>query len=377
MRKTVSIIQTRLTHYRIPLFQKLRESLANYEINLNLIHGEARGSEAKKNDAGYLDWAIMVDNFSLKLWGTEVLWQPALKYLNESDLVIVSQENRILLNYLLLSRKKFNHQIIAFWGHGKNFQNANPRHLKELFKRFFINKPDWWFAYTSLTKEILLNAKYPASKITVLENAIDTSELRAFAKSINEDKLHSLRNYLGITGKHVGIFCGSLYPGKRIDILMEAARQVRTQINDFELVVIGAGPDEYLVKEAEKASQWIHYVGPRFGYEKALFMKLGQVFLLPYIVGLAILDSFALGIPIVTMIDGNHSPEIAYLMSEKNGIITGNSIEDYANAICTLLNDPSKHDAIVEQSLIDANHYTIENMVNNFAKGIIACLERT
>jgi glycosyltransferase involved in cell wall biosynthesis len=374
MKKTVSIIQTRLTHYRVPLFQKLRESLANYEIGLNLIHGHAKGSEAKKNDAGYLEWAIQLENVTLKLGRTEVVWQPALNYIKYSDLVIVSQENRILLNYLLLVRKVLNHQKIAFWGHGKNFQIANPRHPKEVFKRFFLNKPDWWFAYTVLTEKILLNAKYPASEITVLDNAIDTSELKAFAKSISEDKLCSLRNDLGITGKRVGIFCGSLYSGKRIDILIAAARQVRSRINDFELVVIGAGPDDYLVKEAVKALPWIHYVGPRFGYEKVLFMKLGQVFLLPYAIGLAILDSFALGIPIITMIDGNHSPEIAYLRPETNGIITGNSIEEYANAICILFNDHDKHRAIVEQCLADANRYTIENMAANFTDGIVKCL---
>jgi L-malate glycosyltransferase len=374
MKKTVSIIQTRLTHYRVPLFQKLREDLAKHGIHLNLIHGRTIGSEAKKNDTGYLDWAIQVDNVSLKLWGMEILWQPALKYLNNSDLVVVSQENRILLNYLLLARKVFNNQKIAFWGHGKNFQNPNPRHPKELFKHFFLNRPDWWFAYTALTDKILLKAKYPASKITVLNNAIDTSELRAFAKSISEDKLCSLRNNLGITGKHIGVFCGSLYSGKRIDILIAAARQVRKRINDFELVVIGAGPDEYLVNEAVKALPWIHYVGPRFGYEKVLYMKLGQVFLLPYIVGLAILDSFALGIPVVTMVDGNHSPEIAYLCHEKNGIITSNSIEDYTNAICILFNDPDKCSAIVGQCLADANYYTIENMVAKFTDGIVKCL---
>jgi glycosyltransferase involved in cell wall biosynthesis len=375
MKQTVSIIQTRLTHYRVPLFQKLRESLDNCDINLNLIHGHAKGPEAKRNDDGYLDWAIQVDNLSLKLCGSELLWQPALKYLNNSDLIVVTQENRILLNYFLLARKHLNHQKIAFWGHGKNFQIANPSHPKELFKRFFLNKPDWWFAYTALTEKILLNAQYPASKITVLNNAIDTSEISFFAKSITEEKLCSLRNDLGITGKHVGIFCGSLYAGKKIAILIAAAQQIRAKINDFQLVVIGAGPDEYLVKEAAKTLPWIHHVGPCFGYEKALFMKLGQVFLLPYMAGLAILDSFTLGIPVVTMIDGNHGPEIAYLRSEKNGIITGNSIGDYANAICTLFNNQEKHSAIVNQCLADAKLYTIENMVNNFAKGILACLD--
>jgi len=77
-------------------------------------------------------------NLSFQLLGTEIVWQPALKFLKDSDLIIVSQENRILLNYLLLIRKIFDHQKIAFWGHGRNFQNRNPRNPKELVKRFFL-----------------------------------------------------------------------------------------------------------------------------------------------------------------------------------------------------------------------------------------------
>jgi len=375
MRKTISIIQTRLTHYRVPLFQKLREYLDNYGINLNLIHGQANSLEAKRNDDGYIEWAIQIKNVTLKLGGTEFVWQPALNFIKDSDLVIVTQENRILLNYLLLVQKVFNHQKIAFWGHGKNFTNPNPRDPNEFFRRFFLTKPDWWFAYTDITKKILLNANYPASKITVLDNAIDTSELRVFAKLITKDEIRSLRYSIGIESKHVGVFCGSLYPGKRMDILIAAARQVRMKINDFELIVIGAGPDEYVVKEAAKALPWIHHVGPRFGYEKVLFMKLGHIFLLPYMSGLTILESFTLGIPIVTMVNGNHGPEIAYLYHEQNGIITSNSIEEYANAICFLFNNPDKLSAMGSQCLADAKYYTIENMVNNFTKGIRACLQ--
>jgi len=374
MKKTVSIIQTRLTHYRVPLFQRMRVQLAKEGIHLNLIHGHAQKSEKARNDEGHLEWAICVNNAAIKIGSLELLWQPALKHIKSSDLVIVPQENRLLLNYWLLLKKMASRQKIAFWGHGKNFQNESAGHPKERFRRFFLDKPDWWFAYTPLTEEILLTANYPASKITVLNNAIDTGALQNHARSISEDELCRLRKKLGIQGNHTGVFCGSIYPGKRMDVLMDAARRIRSQISDFELVVIGAGPDEHHVKAAAMATPWIHYAGPRFGYEKALFMKLGQVFLLPYIVGLAILDSFALGIPIIAMRDGNHSPEIAYLQHNANGIITSNETDDYANAVCKLFDDTEKRRKIVEQCLVDAKKYTIENMATNFTDGIIKCL---
>ena len=96
---------------------------------------------------------------------------------------------------------------------------------------------------------------------------------------------------------------------------------------------------------------------------------------MPGLVGLGILDSFALGVPLITTDIPVHSPEIDYLENEINGIMTKHDVVEYANAVVHLLSDQDKYQSIKSSALLSSEEYTIENMVNNFYNGILAALE--
>ena len=64
MQKVV-IIQRRLTHYRVPLFERLRVLLHARNIDLRLIAGQGTQAENLKQDAGYLPWA---EPLSTRYW---------------------------------------------------------------------------------------------------------------------------------------------------------------------------------------------------------------------------------------------------------------------------------------------------------------------
>ena len=46
------IVQRRLTHYRVPFFERLKESLSQDDINLTLVVGKPNPEELKKKDGG-------------------------------------------------------------------------------------------------------------------------------------------------------------------------------------------------------------------------------------------------------------------------------------------------------------------------------------
>jgi glycosyltransferase involved in cell wall biosynthesis len=373
MKKTVSLIQTRLPHYRVQVFDFLRTILKEKDIELKLIHSAVSGSEKLRKDEGNLAWATIVPIKTYRIGSIELIWQSALKQLCDSSLVIIPQENRLLLNYLLFMRKPFVRQKLALWGHGKNMTSDNC--FRDRWKSFFGSLPDWWFGYTELTRETLTKAGYPESQITIFQNSIDTKELRHHAAQVKDGDIENLRKTLSMTGKHVGVFCGSIYAGKRLDFIIEAAIKIREKVHDFELVIIGTGPDESVAVSASTKYNWVYFVGQKNGFEKVLYLKLGDVFLLPYIVGLAIVDAFTLGLPLMTMDNSTHSPEVDYLKHNINGIITGNSVNAFATAAVALLQDPVRLKAMSEQCLKAANHLTAENMAMNIANGIVACLE--
>jgi hypothetical protein len=100
---------------------------------------------------------------------------------------------------------------------------------------------------------------------------------------------------------------------------------------------------------------------------------------MPGLVGLAILDSFALEVPLVTTSDVAHSVEIAYLEHDVNGLmVSADEVTPamYAESVVSLLRDPVRLERLRRRCRDDRQRYTIEEMVRRFADGVEAALER-
>jgi len=184
-----------------------------------------------------------------------------------------------------------------------------------------------------------------------------------------------MRGKLGLRPEDpIGLYCGSLYPGKRVPFLLDAAEQIATMLHGFRLLVIGAGSEATLMRRYAEQRDFIRYLGPLFGREKAVCFRLAQIFLNPGLVGLGILDSFAADLPMVTTSDALHSPEIEYLVHDENGLMIEGGAEAFAREVVDLLRDPARLDRLKRGASKTAERYTIENMVGNCERGIIACL---
>ena len=370
--KNVLIIYKFLPQYRVDFFNKLRIALQNEGINLKLVYGKLKNKDSLKNDEVDLDWADFVPNKVINIGKTQLIWQPCLKMIRKSDLVIVEQANKLLLNYYLMFSRHFNPYRFAHWGHGRNMQE-NPNSVKNKFKFLFLGRCDWWFAYTEGVKEMLMSYKYPESKITVVQNAIDTNTLRNQYAEITDDEIKKIRESLNIKGENVAIYCGGMYPEKKLDMIIQTCIKVQEQIKDFHMIFIGSGIDSYKADEAANKYPFIHYLGPKFGKERVKYFKLASVQIMPGLVGLGILDSFALETPIITTNYPFHSPEIEYLDSGKNGVITADSPEIYTGELINILKN-KRYKLLIEGCIKSAGVYTVEQMVDNFKKGVIKCI---
>ncbi|WP_457095921.1 glycosyltransferase family 4 protein [Lysobacter sp. P5_B9] len=339
-----------------------------------MVHGQPTRREATKKDVGTLPWADAVENRFVEVGGRDILWQPFPESLRDADLVVLMQENRLLSNYPWLFRLRGRTRV-AFWGHGRNMQSKSPRGLREWWKRKHIGIVDWWFAYTDLTRGILRGDGYPDERITVLDNAIDNDAFVRDLNSVGNDQLQAIRDELGIAaGAPVGLFCGSLYPEKRLDLMLDAADRIREALPSFHLVIVGGGPSEKVVADAAKTRPWLRPVGVRRGVEKAAYFRLADVIFNPGAVGLHVLDAFCAGVPMATTRDALHGPEIAYLEDGVNGVITPGNAADYASSVIGLLGDRHRLDAMSARARSDADRYSLDNMVDRFADGIQRCL---
>ena len=367
----MTVIQRVLPHYRIPFFVGLRQRLLAEGIDLQLIYGDEYAGTVPRTVPLETPWATFAPNTYFKLAGRELVWQHLPTDQLAADLLIFEQANRLLNNYgFLLKRRKGK---IAFFGHGKNLQSTGWPWAEKL-KAQLINRVDWWFAYTDISRQIVTAAAFPPRKITTVQNCIDSVALRQALDAVTPDDIDRVRQKHGLGGANIGLFCGGLYPLKKIDFLLKASQMIRKRVKDFELVVVGDGPQASEIAAAARRFDWIHPVGHCVGEQLAPYLRCAQALLMPGLVGLVIIDSFVAGVPLITTDNGIHSPEIAYLENGRNGLMTPDSISAYADAVVAYLESDPLQAQLRQGCAASAAMLTIENMVANFAAGIQDCL---
>ena len=376
MGRRVLIVQKTMPQYRRRFFELLRADLAADGIELVLVYGQPEPDEASKRDLVSLDWAVERHTYFVPLGRRRLYWQPCLSLVRDADLVIVEQASKLLVNYVLQALQLAGVKRLAFWGHGRTPKATPPSRIGEAAKAAMSRRADWWFAYNDLSAGYVRELGFPAQRITSVENAIDTRELVAAGETVTEGELAALRSSLGLAATNVCLFVGGMYREKRLPFLIAACELIRQTVPDFEMLFVGSGPDRHMVEEAVARNPWMHYVGPVFDDDKVPYFLSAKLQLMPGGVGLSILDSFALQVPLVTTSDAHHGPEVDYLENEVNGVVVDetDSPVAYAERVAGLLSEPVTLDALRRGCREAAGAYTAENMAARFAAGITAAL---
>ena len=371
---SVLIIEAQMKRYRVPFYVSLNESLSRDGIRLKVAYSDPDHEEALKRDTCDLpnDFGMKVKAFWL--WPKRILFQPVLGAALRSDLVIIDEGNRFLLNHLLLLLSRLGLRRVAFWGLGINRQ-VDAIAFSEWYRRRVLNCASWWFAYTKGSARYLESQGVPGSKVTAVQNSVDTHAIRDVVAGLTSEEKRALRSRLGISSQDkVGIFCGILEESKKIPFLLEASRIIKARIPEFHLLLVGGGPQANLLRETSLDMPWVHLLGPRFGKEKAELLGASDVFLLPGRVGLAVLDAFAAGLPLLTTRIPIHGPEIEYLEEGVSGLMSEHTPEAYANAVTKVFSSNELIDRLRAGAAVGREKYSLYNMVANFQTGIRLCL---
>lgn len=374
---SVAVVQSWLTPYRLPFYEHLRRELAERSVELTVVYGQAGRDEAAKRSHTALPWGRYTPNRYVGLGSTELSWQPCLGLVADADLVIVEQALKRLVNVVLLARRGFSGGRVAFWGHGRNFQAHRASRVGERAKRRLSRGVDWWFAYNELSARAVEALPYPRSRITVVNNSVDTTALRAARQGVGPAELAALRSRLDIRSANVALFVGGMYPDKRLGFLLECCARIRAAVPDFEIILVGDGPDVAGVEAAARRHRWIHLDSPRFGAELAPYFATARLLLIPGVVGLAVLDSFAFGVPLVTCDLPYHSPEIDYVVPGVNAAVVGDADDAgaYARTVVDLLCSGPARAVLEDGCRRSASSYTVESMAQRFAAGVEQALE--
>lgn len=365
-------------HYRLDFLSQLEIELKKYDVALDVFYGKPTPESIAKNDTAELIGSTQMPSWCLRIGGKEILLQIPPKRILSSNLVICMQENRLLINYIIQLYTRIAPGVkFAYWGHGRNFQSRRATGARETLKRFLLRGSDWFFAYTEASKNSLIANGYDPGKITVFNNTIDTDKFRCAVEKISKQEKQSFLEDLSIApGDIVALFCGSMYPAKRIEELLASCDLIKEKVPGFHLICIGDGPSAKLIQLANKTHSWIHYLGVQTGQQKALAFSVGKAVLNPGLVGLHIVDSFSAGVPMITMDYEFHSPEFAYMRSGENGLVTCADVGDYAAAVVAILTDPTYQVKLAGGARQSADEYSLKAMVDKYTSGILKVIQR-
>lgn len=359
----VVFVQKFVPHYRLPLFEKLRDKFAEHGIEFILIYGRPDGYEGSKIKMEYPEWGHQVKSWIIPLPGkfTRYLyWQWAPFKVRRGDFVIVEHASKLLDNYPIFLMEQLGFVSMCYFGHGKNFQGHREIGPARAIKQAMVKKISIWFAYTEISRKVLIEQNVPDEKIVVVNNTlkvlrqIEESEVKRDPKKF--------------------VYIGGLYKEKRLDVIFDSIAKLRESDPEVKLVMAGTGPMQDEVKEFADTHDWCEYLGPVFGVDRDKLLLSCTAIVNPGLVGLIAIDSFHYAIPIITVTLPNHSPEIAYLEDEKNALIMSEKgdADSYSELLKRFLNSKELSEKIRQGCRDSANQYTLDDTAQRFVDGVLA-----
>lgn len=373
--KRVAIIHPWFPQYRAGFFEKLIALGDRKNIRVDIFHGEVPPEWKERGDSTTAPYATALKTRFFRI-GRRNLGLKDLKPLhrnNPYDLVVVEQAVRNLETYQLLLGR--NATPLAFWGHGSTVTQQVGA-VQERVKQWITSKGSWFFAYTAGGARAVEAGGFRPERVTVVRNSIDTKILGDDITAVTRRQRKEFETRHQLTGS-VGLFIGGLDDSKRLPFLLEAAEKVHEAQPHFKLLIAGKGPLNGYVEKYAAARDWIAYLGPLSGGEKAIAMASSAVLLMPGRVGLVAVDSFTAGLPIVTTDWPWHAPEFEYLDADRNAVVTDDDVDSYVAGVLALLDSPEKLDRLRRACLGSAPEFSTDQMAANFMDGIQNALSAT
>lgn len=221
--------------------------------------------------------------------------------------------------------KPFHRKPVVTTLHGSDIFSANKHTLFKYPTFLALNGSDALICVSNALKNEISNLNIPSNKIFVIPNGVD---------------LNKFNDQTNLQRKKIILYVGSLTKKKGVHLLLEAFSIVNRIQPDFELKIIGDGPEEmYLHNISSKLSikDKVNFYESMPHNEIGKIMQESFMFVLPSIdegFGVVLVEALASGLPCIAFNSGG----VTDILDENQGILVepGN-VSELSSAINELI----------------------------------------
>jgi len=309
--KRVLFVTNQIPHYREALFNALAR---RYDLTVLQASTTSPGSGSGFNQITAP--AKRVGPFYYQPGVVRVIWR------GEYDVTVVMFDLRWPANMLAVFLK--GRRRLLYWGHG--YGRSRPGNwLRNYVMRF----SDGVVVYASRDVDRIVSNGMPRHKVFVVPNTIHVPN-HADGSTSRKDSF---------------LFSGRLQSRKKVDLLIATFAAVCSRLpNGITLSIVGSGSESSALRTLAYrlgVADRVVFYGEITDHERlrALFHR-AFAYVSPGPVGLAVLHSFAYGVPVVTSLVDAHGPEFNDLIDQENALLyqTHEALEELLVRLC---HDPS------------------------------------
>ena len=366
----VAIYQTRIPKYRESFFKRLIQLGVLDNITYKIIVSSNRQEKFNFESEMKIN-VIEKKTRVLNLCGRELHVQFSSLKGSDAELVICEYglKNFIIYWFLLIKKSK----NFAFWGHGQTITKPSWK-VEKFVKRKLLQRAKFFFAYTQSCASKLMEIGYPKSRIQAVNNSIDTEALIEGIQMIKDLEIKSFRNALGLDPSDIVlIYIGSLEKDKKLEFLLDAFQLINHKLPLTKLFIYS--PDYFDSLKYRDKLKNVFVMGEADIDNKVRLALISTALLNPGRVGLIAVDSFAMGVPIITTDWEFHAPEYSYL-NHLNSITTKGTLEKYVDGCLALIDDAELRNRLVSGCKQSVDLFSIESMARNFHSGVLMALDK-
>lgn len=265
--------------------------------------------------------------FGRVIWQSKIIKECLLASFNQA--IFIGDMN-ILSTWIGLLICRVRNKKTILWTHGFY---GNENYIKRLLRILFYSLGNKYLLYEQRGKKLMIKAGFDSSKIFVIYNSLDYGLQKKYFETYQKNNIKKEFTFFKNSKLKTILFLGRLTSVKKIDLLIKSLKKLNSQKVNFNLLIIGEGPQESLLKKMSKEGLekgWIYFYGKT--YEESELSKLiysSDLMVSPGNTGLNSIHTLSYGTPVGTHNNfDKQMPEAAIIEDKKTGFFFNENDSD-------------------------------------------------